>query len=102
MIRLALTAGALVVAIAGFVSPAEAHLRTLYSFCAQTDCTDGKEPSDGIAVDSQGNVFGTTEFGGDANHGTVFELVKGEGGTYTYARLYSFCAADACTDGALP
>jgi uncharacterized repeat protein (TIGR03803 family) len=86
-----------------FVAPAEAaHLRTLYSFCVETACTDGSEPSDGLAIDSRGNLFGTTEFGGDANHGTVFELVKGGHGAYTYSRLYSFCAADACADGALP
>src|SRR5436309_2043701 len=92
---------AVTVAIASPASAA-AHLRTLYSFCPETGCTDGQEPSDGLAVDALGNIFGTTELGGDANHGVVFELVKGDHGTFTYSRLYSFCAADSCTDGALP
>jgi uncharacterized repeat protein (TIGR03803 family) len=102
MIRLALLVAASTAMLLGCVRPAAAHLRTLYSFCAETNCTDGKEPSDGIAVDAHGNIYGTTEFGGDANHGTVFELVKGDAGAFTFAPLYSFCAVDACTDGALP
>jgi uncharacterized repeat protein (TIGR03803 family) len=93
---------ALAIGLVTITSPAQAHLRTLYSFCAQTNCTDGREPSDGLAIDSHGNLFGTTEFGGDANHGTVFELMKGRHGAYTYSRIYSFCVAENCTDGALP
>lgn len=104
MIRnpLSLVAAAAVALAIATPAGAAAHLRTLYSFCPATGCIDGQEPSDGVMVDAQGNIFGTTEFGGDTNHGVVFELAKGEGGTYTYSRLYSFCALDSCTDGALP
>jgi len=38
---------------------------TLYTFCSQTNCTDGNRPLVGPLVrDSAGNLYGTTEFGG--------------------------------------
>jgi uncharacterized repeat protein (TIGR03803 family) len=45
----------------------------LYSF---TGGTDGRDPENcGLVHDSAGNLYGTTEFGGDSdNDGTVFEL----------------------------
>jgi uncharacterized repeat protein (TIGR03803 family) len=47
----------------------------LYSFCAQTNCTDGATPVAGLIADGAGNLFGTTQLGGGANNqGTVFEL----------------------------
>ena len=36
----------------------------LYSFCAQTNCADGSIPVAGLIADADGNLFGTTEFGG--------------------------------------
>jgi uncharacterized repeat protein (TIGR03803 family) len=35
----------------------------LYSFCGQTNCTDGAVPN-GLIADSAGNLFGTTALGG--------------------------------------
>jgi uncharacterized repeat protein (TIGR03803 family) len=48
----------------------------LASFCALTGCTDGSQPQAGLIPDANGNLFGTTEFGGAiANSvGTVFEV----------------------------
>jgi uncharacterized repeat protein (TIGR03803 family) len=79
----------------------------LYSFCAQTNCTDGASPVAGLLSDADGNLFGTTAFGGLSNGllgaGTVFEIAKTAGG---YAAsptiLYSFCAKTNCTDGEVP
>jgi len=67
----------------------------LYSFA---DKPDGAYPKAGLIMDSSGNLFGTTYFGGTYNFGAVFELVKSSG-TYTETVLYSF-AANA--DGAYP
>ncbi|MGA2191730.1 MAG: choice-of-anchor tandem repeat GloVer-containing protein [Steroidobacteraceae bacterium] len=77
-------------------------LTTLYSFCSQTNCTDGGGPEGGLIQATDGNFYGTTE-GGGANAeagGTVFEITPS--GTLT--TLYSFCSTggSACTDGDTP
>ena len=57
-------------------------LATLYSFCAQSGCTDGNAPSPGLAQATNGDFYGTTINGG-ANgiygYGTVFSLSAGLG-----------------------
>jgi uncharacterized repeat protein (TIGR03803 family) len=70
-------------------------LTTLYSFCAQTNCTDGATPT-GLLQASDGNLYGTTEAGGANNDGTVFKITSR--GVLT--TLYSFCGY--CTDGGDP
>ncbi len=72
-------------------------LRTLYSFCAQPSCTDGSSPIAVIQA-TDGNFYGTTEYGGANNGGTVFKITPA--GTLT--TLYSFCAQANCSDGSLP
>ena len=44
---------------------------TLYSFRSGTD---GNQSLGGVSLDSSGNLYGTTEFGGTSNVGTVWEL----------------------------
>jgi uncharacterized repeat protein (TIGR03803 family) len=46
----------------------------LYSFCSKSNCADGADPEGGVIEDAQGNLFGTTSFGGAHNQGIVFEL----------------------------
>lgn len=47
----------------------------IYSFCSETNCTDGALPLAGLVIDDAGNLYGTTKFGGNVfNDGTVFEL----------------------------
>jgi uncharacterized repeat protein (TIGR03803 family) len=41
-------------------------LTTLYSFCSMTGCTDGSTPNGGLIGDANGNLYGTTGFGGAA------------------------------------
>ena len=53
--------------------------KLLYNFCSQQNCTDGKWPYAQVIADGQGNLFGTTGAGGEANCklygcGTVFEV----------------------------
>jgi uncharacterized repeat protein (TIGR03803 family) len=73
----------------------------LYSFCAQTNCTDGASPSGGLIFDEMGNLYGTTYYGGadgcgsGVGCGVVFKLTP-EGKETV---LYSFCAQNPCTDG---
>ena len=49
-------------------------LTTLYSFCAQSKCTDGSAPYAGLIQGRDGNFYGTTESGGAAGQGTVFKI----------------------------
>ncbi len=78
----------------------------LYHFCAQPNCTDGRDPTaSALIVDTAGNVYGTTAGGGLGNDtGTVFELSPPVSGKHwTRRTLYNFCAAlSNCHDGAGP
>ncbi|HEY5048247.1 MAG TPA: choice-of-anchor tandem repeat GloVer-containing protein [Rhizomicrobium sp.] len=47
----------------------------LHSFCSSKSCDEGALPQTGVAVDSAGVVYGTTEFGThQTDWGTVFRL----------------------------
>ncbi len=77
----------------------------LYSFCSVQNCTDGAEPLAGLIQDAQGNLYGTTYWGGLYNpyvpsgYGTVFKLDP----TGQETVLYNFCPAQGpCPDGANP
>jgi uncharacterized repeat protein (TIGR03803 family) len=54
-------------------------LTTLYSFCSQSNCTDGDEPYAGLIQDTNGKFYGTTVEGGALNFGSVFSLSSGLG-----------------------
>jgi uncharacterized repeat protein (TIGR03803 family) len=78
----------------------------LHSFCAQNDCTDGQAPLAGLVIDQNGNLYGTTFFGGAYEYcddgasgcGVIVRLTpKGK-----ETVLYSFCTQTGCTDGADP
>ena len=81
-------------------------LTTLYSFCAQANCTDGQQPYAGLVRGSDGNFYGTTLEGGantgcslgSGTCGTVFKITPG--GALT--TLHSFCAQAGCADGGNP
>src|ERR1039457_1136572 len=70
-------------------------LTTLYSFCAQSGCPDGDGPSAGVIQATNGNLYGTTAFGGANAFGTIFELTMS--GTLT--TRYSFCGAAETSGG---
>ncbi len=73
-------------------------LTTLYSFCSQSGCADGANPYAGLIQGSDGNLYGTTGYGGASGQGTIFKITPA--GELT--TLYSFCAQNGCTDGANP
>jgi uncharacterized repeat protein (TIGR03803 family) len=59
--------------------------------------TDGRQPSMGVVFDQDGNLFGTTQFGGNEQMcgggcGTIFELSPPAqaGGEWTHTVLYTF------------
>ncbi len=59
----------------------------LYSFGPGTD---GEYPGSGLIEDAEGNLYGTTGYGGASGNGTVFRISKS--GTETI--LYSFTGTD--------
>ncbi len=78
-------------------------LTTLYSFCSQTNCTDGWGPVGGLIQGSDGNFYGTTAYGGtgvcgESGCGTIFKITPS--GNLT--TLYNFCSQANCADGNTP
>lgn len=69
------------------LSPSGGHwtLNTLYSMSGP----DGQWPVAGVALDSQGNLYGATEEGGKYNQGVVFE-VSPSGGGWTEQVIHDF------------
>ncbi len=73
-------------------------LTTLYSFCSQADCTDGKVLTAGLVLGTSGKFYGTTYYGGVPSStclgfygcGTVFEITPA--GKLT--TLHSFVGTD--------
>src|SRR5512143_4053969 len=60
---------------------------------------DGKNPRSGVIFDPQGNLYGTSQFGGDVTDcqigcGTIWELSPATGGGWTETVLHSFTGAD--------
>jgi uncharacterized repeat protein (TIGR03803 family) len=91
-----------------FSIAANGMLATLYSFCKQSNCTDGSKPYAGLVQGTDGNFYGTTYGGGaysndiycpDTTCGTVFKITPS--GTLT--TLHSFCSqGGVCPDGDAP
>jgi uncharacterized repeat protein (TIGR03803 family) len=70
------------------------ELTSLYSFCAQPNCTDGVELFGGLVQGTNGNFYGTTAVGGTNGYGTVFEITPA-------GKLRTLHSFDS-TDGAYP
>ena len=82
------------------VPPKTAWTETvLYDFSGEPD---GALPEAGLVFDKAGNLYGTTNAGGSANNGTIFELSPptSAGGKWTKAELHSF--EGGVNDGASP
>ena len=59
------------------------NLTTLVNF----NGSNGSYPQSGLTVDSGGNVYGVTPFGGTNNNGTVFKIAAGSGSFSTVANF---------------
>jgi uncharacterized repeat protein (TIGR03803 family) len=86
----------------------EGEETVLYSFCSQSGCIDGSSPASGLVFDQQGNLYGTTYYGGAYSNDTCSPYISGCGVVFKLTPqgqetvLYSFCAQANCADGALP
>ncbi|HTA22105.1 MAG TPA: choice-of-anchor tandem repeat GloVer-containing protein [Terriglobales bacterium] len=79
----------------------QSQYQVLYSFGANGP-SDGNLPKGKLVFDGQGNLYGTTYTGGNADVGTVFELSPAGEGQWTETILYSFCSQPKCSDGSFP
>lgn len=61
--------------------------------------SDGANPVAGVIADKAGNLYGTTDYGGSASVGTVYEVSPSGNGTWTEKVLYTFTDG---TDGGHP
>jgi uncharacterized repeat protein (TIGR03803 family) len=66
--------------------------KNVYDFCSQNFCFDGKTPNGDIAIDSTGNLYGTTTSGG-ATYGVVFKLTPYRR-RYKYSLVWAFGVDD--------
>jgi uncharacterized repeat protein (TIGR03803 family) len=78
------------------------RFRTVYDFCSQASCADGRQPQGMLVADVHGNLYGTTTAGGKYNKGAVFEFTPTSKKSGTLKILYSFCAEEQCPDGYSP
>jgi len=80
----------------------------LYSFCSQQNCADGNYPWSPIIFDTVGNLYGTTQYGGNTNLctadqggcGVAFQLSPNRDGIWTYHLMHAFAAFSG--DGQTP
>src|SRR5579859_4520894 len=99
MLKSQIDAGRMLVSIlivlrSAIASPAQT-LKILLNFSG----ADGATPINTSLVQGlDGNLYGTTDYGGAFGAGTVFRLTPG--GTLT--TLYSFCQQRSCADGTNP
>lgn len=88
-------AATLVIGLVLFLAAAHAQqFNVLHTFSGGTD---GAYPSDGVTIDTVGNLYGTN-YGGAAGYGTVYSL-KHSGSSWVFFPLYAFSGG---SDGANP
>ena len=77
------------------ISTSGAAFQTLHTF----SCSDGAYPTGTLILDSLGNVYGTTAYGGSSQAGNVFELTPPPQGStqWSLSQLYVFAGG---ADGA--
>jgi uncharacterized repeat protein (TIGR03803 family) len=78
-------------------------ITALYSFCSQTNCTDGSKPNAALLMDSSGNLYGSAYAGGtNRNGGVIFELTPAGNGRWRYHLVHTFCTENYCPDAGSP
>jgi len=94
---------ALLAALAIGSRASAATLTTLYSFCGLSACADGQTPLGPPVQDASGNIFGTTNNGGNIytnDTGVVYELSPNGQGGWNFKVIHQFCQEANCADGA--
>jgi uncharacterized repeat protein (TIGR03803 family) len=74
--------------------------KVLHSF--EKDPTDGCVPLAGLVIDADGNLYGTTFYGGAFSDGTIFELRPGTNSKWTERVVHDFNWSVYVKDGTFP
>ena len=61
-------------------------IKGIYNFCPVTGCVDGNDPQGGLALNTDGSLYGMTDLGGTSGIGTVFRTTPAG----ALSTLYSF------------
>jgi len=80
----------------------------LYSFCPLPNCADGNDPWSPLILDTAGDLYGTTQYGGNrelcfadqGGCGVAFQLSPNRDGTWTFHLMHAFAAFSG--DGQTP
>jgi uncharacterized repeat protein (TIGR03803 family) len=59
----------------------------LHKFCSQANCTDGSIAVSGLKLGTDGNLYGTTLYGGANQEGTIFRVTPSSG---AYEVVFNF------------
>ena len=71
----------------------------LHSFCSQSNCADGQWPRSAPIQGSDGNLYGTTQEGGKADAGVLYDLTPA--GRFNVVHTF-LCAYTTCPRGGDP
>ena len=91
------TIAAFVLALLMIVAATQLHAQTFTVLHSFGTYPDGYEPLAGVTMDSHGNLYGITTFGGENSFGIAFKLAP-HGANWVYSKLYDFNA----TSGYIP
>jgi len=54
------------------------HFQVIHKFCSEANCADG-DAGYSLVVGTDGNIYGTTYYGGTSNEGTLFQITPSTG-----------------------
>ncbi|MBV9992449.1 MAG: hypothetical protein JOZ72_14300 [Alphaproteobacteria bacterium] len=80
--------------------------QVVHTFCSEPDCADGGNPTGHLVLDTNGALYGVTNFGGKGRVGSIFRLSPNADRTkWKLKTLYSFCTSTStptCDNGYRP
>lgn len=80
-----------------FKITAAGQFTLLHTFCSQSNCGDGENPAGGLMQATDGNLYGTAQYGGAGSAGTVFRITTQGKFTTLHALQFGDGAYPDCT-----